>query len=271
MLTIVASMQRELSALDRALIRNLGSGHGQELRVIGIGPGRAAEAVTALLASPSAAGRRAVLLLGFAGALKPELKTGGLILASAYHRQPATATQTMISDHLTPDPEMARLAVKAAEIAGLPVNRGPSLTVDALVPGPARKRRLHQSFAVTSVNMEDHAVAAVCAQAGAAFLSARAVLDTAEQSLPGYLTSLSDSGLNAAVATLLRPWRLPVLLPLAGRARRAQTTLCGFGLAFVQRFVAFGNLPETASGDQTRGKSQVSLPSSQEPSGAIRA
>ena len=264
MLTIVASMERELSALARALNQNLGPGHGQELRVIGVGPGRAAGAVAALLSSPAQSGfgpRRAVLLLGFAGALSPDLKTGDLILSSAYHRQPTGATPSELSSCLSPDPGMMRLANSAAAIAGLAVRYGPSVTVDAIVREPAEKKRLHQGFPmpsenpatpvnpVTSVDMEDHAVAAAAALAGAAFLSARVVLDTTEQRLPGYLTGLSGSGLQAVVSTLVRPWRIPVLLTLAGQARRAQTTLGRFGLEFIQQF---GEFWESASGEPIR-------------------
>ena len=290
MLTIVASMQRELSGLEQALNRNLGPGHGQALCVIGIGPGRAAEGLTGLLASPSsraASGsgtRLPVLLLGFAGALSPDLNAGDLILASAYHRQPATAAQGQPPGSLSPDPGMMRLAARAAEAAGLAVNNGPALTVDALVREPAEKRRLHQNSPVdprtpvepvTSVNMEDHAVAEVAAQAGAAFLSARVILDTSEQRLPGYLIGLTGSGPHAAASTLIRHWRIPMLLSLAFRMRRAQNTLCRFGLAFIQQFEEFGDLVEQGAPDSTGERPSDSLQpsqrSAQKLSGAVGA
>ena len=273
MLTIVASMERELSALNRSLA----PGPGPELRAIGIGPDPAAKAVTALLSRPSLSGaktRRAVLLLGFAGAVSPDLRTGDLILSTAYHRQAAEGT---ISP-LVPDPEMTRLADRAAAIAGLAASHGHSLTVEKLVSTPAEKRILQQAFGVTSVNMEDHAVAAAAAQAGAAFLSARVVLDTSEQKLPGYLTELSDSSLRAVLATAARPWRIPGLLALAGKVRRTQYILRRFGLAFIQVFQEFdaaGNrgAPESSlSADHQNAVSpQRSQGSAKESSGAVTA
>ncbi|PKB81357.1 MAG: hypothetical protein BZY88_06625 [SAR202 cluster bacterium Io17-Chloro-G9] len=286
MLTIVASMERELSALNQSL----GPGHGLEFRVIGIGPDRAAGEVNALFSTSAPLGHespRGVLLLGFAGALSPDLHTGDLILSSAYHRQAGDAIPgqrpLQPTSFMTPNPGMRRLAENAAAISGLAVSHGPSLTVDALVRNPVEKRSLHQGLAATSVNpftsvnMEDYAVAAVAARAGVAFLSARVVLDTAEQQLPGYLTGLTGSGLQAVVSTGLRPWRIPGLLSLAGQMRRAQHTLCRFGLAFIKEF---RECEEFTSGNPTwdpqhkdlqRQETPVSAQCSQECSGAVTA
>ena len=244
MLTIVASMERELSPLKQAW----GPGHGQGLRVIGIGPARAASAIEALLSSLSplkanpveANPRQAILLLGFTGAVDPHLKTGDLVLASRYHRLAAGANSPGGDPlgSLSPDPGMSRLADRAAANAGLPVSCGSSLTVDALVSEPAEKRRIHEDFSVTSVNMEDYAVATVVAQFGVPFLSARVVLDTTHQHLPCYLAGLSGSGSKAVFAMAAKPWRIPGLVSLYGQMRRAQHVLGRFSLAFVQEFMS---------------------------------
>ena len=223
------------------LKRVLPPGQDRELHVVGIGPARSGESIKQILTSHSEDGsRRSVLMLGVAGAVGPLLKTGDLILASAYLRlsNPDRTSGAVNLESLPPDPDLSRLATCAATQAGLSVNRGVSLTVDTVVREPEEKAQLHQDFAATSVNMEDFAVATEALRFGVPFLSARVVLDTCEQSLPAYLASLSGSASRSVLSVAAKPWRIPELVALGAQMRRAQSVLTRFALAFLTEFEA---------------------------------
>ena len=239
MLTIVASMERELSGVRRGLK----PGQGHELRVVGIGPDRAGEAMRQIFSADAGTRPRGpVLMLGVAGALSPLLKAGDVILASSYLRlsNPACSSGATHLESLAPDPRLSRLADRAAAQAGLPVNRGPSLTVDSVVRLAEEKARLHRDFSATSVNMEDFAVASIARRYCVPFLSARVVLDTCEQPLPAYLASLSGPLSRSVMAVAAKPWRITELAALSARMRRAQSVLARFAQAFVHEFEAAG-------------------------------
>ena len=125
-------------------------------------------------------------MLGFAGAVERKLKTGGLVLSSKYYLDAPN------ENFLTPDPAMRQIAITAAANAGLPVTHSDSLTVDAIVATPEAKAALAEKYPVGIVEMEGYWLAAEIQDAGVPFISARVVLDTAQQSLPGHLLGLSQ-------------------------------------------------------------------------------
>ena len=223
------------------LKRVLPPGQDHELHVVGIGPARSGESIKQILTSHSEDGsRRSVLMLGVAGAVDPLLKTGDLILASAYLRlsNPDRVSGVVNLESLSPDPDLSRLATCAATQAGLSVNTGPAVTVDTVVWDPEEKAQLHQDFAATSVNMEDFAVATEALRFGVPFLSARVVLDTYEQPLPAYLGSLSGPASRSVLSVAAKPWRIPELVALSAQMRRTQSVLARFALAFLTEFEA---------------------------------
>ena len=231
--------------------RAVKSASGHELRVVGIGPDRSGEAMGQMLSSDVGDGRRGpVLMLGVAGALSPMLKAGDLILASGYLQLSNSAAHFNVTRlrSLAPDPDMSRLAGRAAARAGLPVHHGPSLTVDSVVRLAEEKARLHRDFSATSVNMEDFAAAAIACRHGVPFLSARVVLDTCEQPLPAYAASLSGPLSRSVLAVATKPWRITELAALSARMRRAQSVLARLAQAFVHELEGVG----TAAAAQIR-------------------
>lgn len=138
---------------------------------------------------------RKALLIGFSGGLDPALRPGDLVVADR-----------ALSDGGKPIP-LAPIAVEGG-VAGAVIS---SATV---VESPASKRQLRQVADAIAVDMESYAVATVCSQRGVPLSVARAISDSAEDSVRRELISLvnSDGGLNLlrAMATIpLRPdlWR----------------------------------------------------------------
>ena len=192
MLTIIASMERELAGLRRESrpYQIAGEYRRLELKVVGVGGAQAGRSVTSLLDRRRLSGdtlsesEQGLLLLGFAGGLEPSLAPGALTISPRYH-------QTGRGDFLQPDPEMWRQAVEAATDAGLAFDQRDSLTVDRPVSTVAHKDALFRHYQVGTVNMEDYPVAAAARDAGVPFLAVRAVLDPANQSLPPYVLAMS--------------------------------------------------------------------------------
>ena len=233
MLYVVASMEPELANLQRefdALESPQEARVPAEFHFVGVGPKRAGAAMTEILRK---AKRRpeAVLMLGVAGAVNPGMESGDLILAETYALEAGADAE----NHIAPDPGMLETAEVAAAELRMPVSRASSLTVDHLVVEGSERQQLREKYGVGSVNMEDHAVAAAVGKTGVPFLSVRVILDTAEQSLPGYLPGLSKKPNAAFTEILLKPWRIPTLWKLKSQMDLCQAVLTRFGLSYLGR------------------------------------
>ncbi len=254
MLTIIASMDYELSGLRQKLQpvapagkevgRELGGhGKGPDMLVIGVGKERAQASVRRLLENrPSGddGPSHKLLLLGVAGAVDPELRTGDLALASRYfngsqsmEKRGHNVADDVKNDPLTPDPLMWELATKACAGEARKPFLVDSLTVGQVIGAPEEKRWIAGAYPVGIVEMEDYWVAEVAAEFGVAFLSARVVLDTADQALPGWLLGLSRSKIKAVLSLAARPWRIPTVVRLARQRPVAQRSLTRFALNFL--------------------------------------
>jgi len=238
MLIIISAMEQELSGVRKALrSRKLASEVREsrdsiETHVIGIGRRNAQSRTNALLEakidqSKNGSEPPSVLLLGFAGAVDASLSTGDLVLANRY-------CQTN-NDYAEPDPTMQLHGQSVVTQIEAQVTDLPSLTIDQIVTNPAAKATLRHQYLVSTVNMEDYWVAQVAAHHGVPFLSARAVLDTANQILPEYLLELSGSRGQAVGATLTKPWRVPTMLKVARQVGAAQKTLAGFAISYISQ------------------------------------
>ena len=255
MLTIIASMERELPSLTQGR----GEDGDAEFGVLGIGPERASASMGELLSRQgqgASALCQAVLLVGFAGGADTALNTGDLVLASSYYWLPPGIDSRGAGplESVEPDREMLALGSLAAARAGLKVNCGPSLTVDSMVHSPREKLLIYNAFSASSVNMEDYAAARVAADAGVPFLSARVVLDPQGQTLPDDLIELAGAGPVATISAAAKPWQFPVLLSLYTRMRRSQGVLTKFTNAFVSEFRAWEQKEyATSSGESLSG------------------
>jgi len=139
---------------------------------------------------------------------------------------------------------MRQQAVESVHETALRFSPSPSLTVDHLIDSPEAKRAIFERYPVATVNMEDYSAAAAALEAGVPFLSVKAVLDVADQRLPGYLPSLSLPGPRAGLSALAHPWRLATLLRLAVQMKRAQWALAQFALSFIPKMA---DLPHAAA------------------------
>ena len=235
---VVASMEAELTELQReleALEPPRPAGFPVECHVLGVGPRRAGEAMARLL-DPSGRRPESVLMLGVAGAVEQGMETGEIVLADRY----LLDTQDGDGDPIAPDTGMLDVAGEASLDLRMPVRRSSSLTVDHLIAEGWERQQLRGKYRIASVNMEDHAVASACRDAGVPFLSVRVILDTAEQTLPGYLPGLARRRSALFTQVVLKPWRIPTLVKLKSQMRLCQSVLARFGLSYLDREAARG-------------------------------
>lgn len=174
-----------------------------------MGPAAAARAGAAI-----AAGRpRALLAVGFCGALDPALRVGDLVAAERV-RDEATG------EDFAADPGL---------LAAAPGLRGVLVSARHIARTPADRARLEG----TVVDLESAALARAAAVAGVPFLALRAVTDTTRHRLPDFERMAAGAAgprpRRAVAYFLLRPWELPRLVRLGPAATRAGRAL-GDGL-----------------------------------------
>ncbi len=238
---MAASMEQELTGLRREMLDiedDTGAHLRVELQVLGVGPDRAGRALGALLEA-SRSNVDGVLVIGVAGAVDPVLETGDLLLADRYALQDGAAQGA--GQVIRPDSQMLQSAGRAALELSMPVCNGGALTVDHLVTGPEERQELRARYQVDSVNMEDYRVAEAAQKAGVPFLSARVVLDTASQRLPGYLPRLAKSRYKVLTNVLLMPWRIPTMLRLKSQLHLGQAVLTNFAVSYLKVTGVIGN------------------------------
>lgn len=278
MLTVIASMDYEVSELRKKLRSVASVGGGQrsdpgaqsnlaDLKVIGVGKERAQTSVRRLLEKRASGEPDSLLLLGLAGAVDPILRTGDLVLSSHYIESTQSrdflqlnVTNDAKKKSLTPDPLMWELATTAFAGEGQKPFYMDSLTVGQVVSAPEQKKSIAGAYHVGIVEMEDYWVAEVAAEFGVAFLSARVVLDTADQALPGWLLGLSHSRSKAVLSLVGRPWRIPPVMRLARQRPVAQKALTRFALRFLAEAANANKMPQTLinAGDDSQNGLKVS-------------
>lgn len=164
---------------------------------------------------------RAILHVGCAGALDPQLRTGQVVaLAVALEASGASLD-------LPPGAAFDLLAVTVPEDHVM----GVSMMLDRIVEDVAAKAALHAEWGAHTVEMETYAAVEAAAAAGAPIAAARVVIDTAHESLPDLSAGLDAVGdpRPFAMARVLasRPGAIPHLPRLARSFGAAQASIAG--------------------------------------------
>lgn len=217
---IVASLSRELAELGRE------SHPGLALLETGEGIVNAERHLEDWLERGNA---RAVLSIGFAGALSPSLKAGDVVIADEVRDSSAT-----------PDPKLLSAARRVQAL--LPwIHFGLALTSHEILWQAESKRALAASLAgdkISAVDMESTAIASVCGRRGLPFLVARSITDLLDEDLPLDFNQFRNcdgrvDSKKVVKAALLRPRAFRGLWELHKRAQ-----LCAERMAeFVRRLV----------------------------------
>ena len=172
-----------------------------------------------------------IVSAGFAGGVKPGLKTGDLRLCQTVwcvEGPPDGWTLPAASSH-TLDPEAAgEGAYTAVEKVGH--RTGDCLSVPQVVLSSSSKKQIGAEFPVDVIDMESFWVSQTAARHGISHLVLRSVLDPMEQSLPSFLDTVPGGGtagtwLRGLRFALTSPLQVPGLLRLASQVRVARASL----------------------------------------------
>ncbi|HEX4949132.1 MAG TPA: hypothetical protein VFZ34_20815 [Blastocatellia bacterium] len=186
------------------------------------------EKLTALLRANS---YDAVLILGLAGALTPDLKTGEVIFydtcfsfrpemeITTENEQVLAADQTSICDF------QISSALRQSLLAdGLECMFGTGLTLDFMVTSAEEKLAMGESYGAAAVDMESYDVISVATELGLPTIVLRVILDEAEQKTPDFNMALSAEGklnnVKSLLAMAMRPFAAVRFLYSLVRAQR---------------------------------------------------
>jgi adenosylhomocysteine nucleosidase len=222
---VVAALERELARLKK------NTPTGAVLLETGEGVANAERSLDAQLEQLTA---RAVLSIGFAGALSRSLQAGDLVIA-----------RQITGGLAQPDP--ALLSAAARVQIESPVRLGIAVTRDEILWRAAQKRALSQVLApndIGFIDMESTAIAGVCARRGVPFVVIRSITDLLEEDLPLDFNLYRDSGgrvdsARVATAAMLKPRALAGLLALRSRSELCAERLAEFVRSLVPALAEF--------------------------------
>jgi adenosylhomocysteine nucleosidase len=215
---VVAALAAEARTLGLATQRRDGLGavgQGTIVAVSGIGGSAATLAARSLVE----AGVGSLVSWGMAGGLNPALRAGTICL-------PHAVISSAGAKFLT-DPHWREQL--GAAIAGRSVVGGALISSVAAIDSAAGKAAAFRDTGAMAVDMESAAVAEIAALHGLPFLAVRAIVDTADDTLPRQVVAASIAG-QVQVGRLIlgvarSPLAIAALLRLAGRYRAATRAL----------------------------------------------
>lgn len=204
-------------AVERDCLTCFAPAERPPFRVAGAKPERAAAAAVELIR----AGCQGVISYGIAGGLVPGLAAGTIVIADRVLDAQGRALPTDAAWR-------ERLIVRLAHGTGIVT--GAVAGSDRAIGSPEAKAALARSSGALAVDMESHAVGRSAARLGIPFLVIRAIADTAEHGLPGWLAGVIDAQgrtrIPALVSGLLtHPADLQRLIGLGRATGRALAAL----------------------------------------------
>lgn len=181
-----------------------------------------------------AAGCEALLSIGIAGALAPDLDCGDLVVAHGL--------RDAEGNDLPSDPDWRGLLTTALERNALPFREAAILGSARPLRRPRDKAAAFAESGCVAVDMESAAVAAAAAEAALPFLAVRAIADRAGDRLPVLVEkAVTPDGrpdVGRAISALLRrPGDIPATLRLA---RQNELALARLRMLDVVKEVLFG-------------------------------
>lgn len=176
---------------------------------------------TVQVVEEAASAAECLVSFGIAGALKPGLRAGDIVLS----------TEVVDEDRrwLTSDNIRSRISELAEQIGAL---EGPVLGAQIPVATKRDKRAAWKETGAIAVDLESVVVARAAAALGIPFVVLRAIADPAARELPpAALVPLAADGTPALgqvlASVLTSPRQLPTLLTVAREARQALQALVG--------------------------------------------
>ncbi len=169
-----------------------------------------------------------LISLGFGGALTPGLTAGDVVLGATFWRF-NPENRELTAGPLLPAPQPLARLLQALEEAGLTTVAGSMVSTPRIIHKGSQSASL-SGLPHPVLDLETGVLAELAATHGLAFLSLRAITDTAAEEIPEFLRAAGDPGAaiggREALAWLADDFRrVNDLLRLWGRSRRAAQAL----------------------------------------------
>ncbi|WP_026597075.1 phosphorylase [Methylobacterium sp. 77] len=198
----------------------IASGPGVKALGAGGNPGR----LRRLLAADLATGYRAVISIGIAGGLDPDLVPGDVVIASHVLAE----DRTYAADPIIAEALLARLTVPA--VRAVRARLSPVAGVETAILTVADKATLRARTGTVAVDMESHVAAAFAERWSLPFAAIRVVCDPADRAIPAFAArALKPNGepdILAVLSAVLRdPSQIGPLVHLARDSGRAFAAL----------------------------------------------
>lgn len=189
--------------------------------VTAIGAGGDPARLRALLEARNLPACRAIVSIGIAGGLSPDLVPGDVVIAS----EVVTGSGRLAADSAVAATLMERLATLGGRVRLAPV-----AGVEAAILTAVAKAALHGRTGAASVDMESHVAAAYAEAHGLPFAAIRIVCDPADRAIPAFAAqALKPNGEPDIVAVLSAvlhdPRQIGPLVHLARDSGRAFAAL----------------------------------------------
>ncbi len=167
----------------------------------------------------------AIISLGFAGALNPEIEIGAVVVCSTLYGQPGSEQEEL--EPLAPDEHLFSLASQG------PGGRlGSDVSVLQLNSSAQKMHVLRETFHADIVDMESYWIARIASARGIPFITVRSVSDNIQSSVQPFDRILNTDGellwKEAALCFLLHPWYLLNVFTLYRNTRLAKRNLAAF-------------------------------------------
>lgn len=196
---------------------------------VGVGPRRSEHRAELVLNGRMPV--RAIVMVGYAGALSREIQTGSLVVCE-------TAVDRVTKSRLRADERLLSIA-RRVKLPAARIAEGVIVTTNRVVVRAADKAKLHEETSALAVDMETAGVARVAERYGVPWIAVRAITDGARHDLPIDFNRLADEDGDVDRSrivrhVLARPWKIPALILLGNHSARASRNLA----AFLQQFLA---------------------------------
>ena len=208
------------------------SGEQEDLILVegGVGKDRAEEATRRVIEEYNP---RALVSVGFAGGVSPDMYPGELLLCHRLYSvtgPPALWSPKDVAEPVEVGESLLQTVTEALDEAGLRYRHTDCLSVTHLVSHIPLKRWIGANFQVGIIDMESYWVSKIASEHGIPSLAIRSVLDPLEVSLPSFVGQTVDAGgkgawVRAARYVAARPDKIPSLIRLSTEAREARESL----------------------------------------------
>jgi adenosylhomocysteine nucleosidase len=181
----------------------------------------------------------ALISIGFAGALTPDLKIGEVVVCSTVRRASGFEKVEGQAEAYAADPNLLAPASSGPGDGSTRFLAGTCVTTPRVVSGAQAKQELGREFQAQIVDMESYWIAMMASSRRVPFIAIRSVSDTLQDDLRAVDHILDSEGRvlweRVAPYFLLHPHHLPSMFTAFRNMRRAERTITAFISGLVTR------------------------------------